>query len=142
MTTWDKFGSAVSFAEGGELPGGKEIAYVLTGECVNGIWLAKMRWRTRGSETSVRFDGKRVLEREETAGDVIGFYHTHPEGFTGPSARDDCTMDAWCFCFGKRILCVIETGAGVRAWIYENDKKPREVARAQRFKGLILVAVE
>jgi hypothetical protein len=146
MTTSGKQDAAASgpvkFADGGEFPGGKEIAYVLTGECLNGVWHAKMRWRTKGSETSVRFDGKRVLAREEAEGDVIGFYHTHPEGFTGPSGRDDRTLDAWCFCFGKPILCVIETSAGARGWIYEYEKKPRAVARVQRFKGLVLVAVE
>lgn len=118
-----------------------EVANVLLGEFIDGIWHARMVWRTRGTEVSVNFDGKRVLEREESKGDVIGFYHTHPEGFLGPSTRDDRTMDAWCFCFGKPILCVIETSLGPNGWIYEYGAKPRKVSRVQRFKSGILVAV-
>lgn len=119
-----------------------EVAYVLLGEHLGGIWQARMVWRTRGTEVSVKFDGARVLGREEKAGDVIGFYHTHPEGFIHPSGRDDKTMEAWCLCFGKPMLCVIETEAGINGWIYEFDVAPRKVAIVQRFKGPTLVAVD
>lgn len=119
-----------------------EVAYVLLGEYLGGIWQARMVWRTRGTEVSVKFDGQRVLEREENFGDVIGFYHTHPEGFVHPSGRDDKTMEAWCLCFGKPMLCVIETSAGINGWIYEFAVAPRKVALVQRFKGPGLVAVD
>jgi hypothetical protein len=118
-----------------------EVANVLLGEYANGIWCTSMVWRTRGTEVSVNFDGKRVLAREESKGDVVGFYHTHPEGFLEPSGRDDRTMDAWCFCFGKPILCVIETRRGPNGWIYEYGVAPKKVSRVQRFGGGILVAI-
>ena len=144
----------------------KEIAYVLIGEVKNGILLAKMSWRTRGTESSVLFDGARVLAREESHGDLVGFFHTHPEGFTQPSKRDDDTMAAWCFCFGKPLLCAISTSAGLRAWIYGArttgsacagttdagatsagaayagvTSARREITRVQLFNKTILIAV-
>ena len=120
-----------------------ETAFVLLGERTDSIWLAKMSWRSRGTETSVLFNGERVLAREEAKGDVIGFYHTHPEGFTNPSGRDDKTMFAWSFCFGKPLLAVIATSAGLRAWIYNaNDESRQAVSSIVPFKGSWLVAVE
>jgi hypothetical protein len=121
----------------------KETAYVLVGERQGSIWLAKMVWRTRGTETSVLFDGNKVLSREETHGDIIGFYHSHPEGLTTPSARDDATMSAWCFCFGKPLLCAISTRTrGVRAWVYGATEMSRvDVADVSIFNGKLLVAV-
>lgn len=81
--------------------------------------LARLCWKRTGSKSSVRFDGARVLAREESHADLLGFYHTHPDHFTGPSSRDDATMYAWSFCFGKPLLCVIGTNAGLRAWLYD-----------------------
>ena len=119
----------------------KEIAYVLLGQVQNGILFARMSWKTRGEETSVLFDGERVLKREEAKGDVVGFYHTHPEGFLQPSGRDDRTMDAWTFCFGKPLLCVIATLQGPRAWVYGTEgAPPREVKPVLTFDKKFLIA--
>lgn len=128
----------------------KEIAYTLVGETKDGIILAKLIWKTRGSETSVMFDGAKVLSHEESSGDIVGFFHTHPEGFTNPSRRDDDTMLSWSFCFGKPLLCAIGTSLGVRAWLYDaaTAQAPaacaairREVKNVQLFKNKRLVAV-
>lgn len=131
----------------------KEIAYVLIGEIKDGIVLARMMWKTRGTETSVLFDGAKVLEREEKHGDLVGFYHTHPEGFTQPSKRDDDTMISWSFCFGKPLLCVVGTSVGLRAWVYDaaaltDGLSPaacaaqrKEVTRVEIFKTNRLVAL-
>jgi hypothetical protein len=119
----------------------KEIAYVLLGQVQNGILFARMSWKTRGEETSVLFDGERVLKREEAKGDVLGFYHTHPEGCLEPSGRDDRTMDAWTFCFGKSLLCVIATRQGARAWVYgAAGEHPREVKPVVIFDKKFLIA--
>lgn len=130
----------------------REIAYVLIGENKNGILLAKMSWKTRGTEASVLFDGARVLAREESHGDLVGFFHTHPEGFTTPSKRDDDTMLAWSFCFGKPLLCAIGTSMGVRAWVYDAAAlgvgagaqacaaQRREISKLAIFKNNMLTA--
>lgn len=81
------------------------------------------------------FDGERVLRREEEHGDIIGFYHTHPQGLTSPSARDDKTMTAWSFCFGKPLLCIIGTEAGLRGWIYDWRVDRVEVTAIELFEN-------
>jgi hypothetical protein len=87
---------------------GLETFCILTGETCDGLLQAKMRWRKRGSPSSVEFNWQRVWEREEKCGDVVGFYHTHPPGCFGMSARDETTMRAWAFSFGKPMLCAIQ----------------------------------
>jgi len=96
-----------------------EVCCVLLGEFSNGIWHAKLSWRKSGAHASVEFDGNRVMAREEECADVVGFYHTHPEGFVEPSNRDNRTMRAWCFSFGKPLICAIGTSAGIKAWVFE-----------------------
>jgi proteasome lid subunit RPN8/RPN11 len=76
----------------------------------------------RGEPASVAFDAQWVLGREETKGDVIGFYHTHPCGSPGPSQRDLKTMRAWCGSFGKPLLCLIESDGELAAYRFENDE--------------------
>lgn len=64
--------------------------------------------KVTGNSASVRFDGQWALKREEKKGDVVGFWHTHPDGTLEPSKRDIKTMQAWIGCFGKPLLCVIQ----------------------------------
>jgi proteasome lid subunit RPN8/RPN11 len=83
----------------------------------------------------VRFDGSWVLAREERRGDVVGFYHTHPDGPARPSHRDVRTMRAWCSAFGKPLLCVIASPAGVNGYRFDDDSadgKPLTVVEAFR----------
>jgi proteasome lid subunit RPN8/RPN11 len=118
-----------------------EICFVLLGEFNNGICHAKLSWRRSGSHSSVQFDGNRVLDREEKYGDVVGFYHTHPEGFVQPSDRDVRTMGAWCFSFGKPLICAVGTSAGVQAWLFEPGIDGGEqCARAAKFSRNWFVA--
>jgi proteasome lid subunit RPN8/RPN11 len=76
---------------------------------------------TSGEPSSVGFDANWVLRREESKGDVVGFFHTHPSGMPGPSERDNRTMQAWVGSFGKPLLCVIEADRRVVAYQYVND---------------------
>jgi len=76
----------------------------------------------RGSPASVEFDAAWVLGREESRGDVVGFYHTHPCGQPGPSQRDLRTMRAWAGSFGKPLLCLIESDAALAAYQFDNDQ--------------------
>ena len=80
-----------------------------------------------GKPASVEFDADWVLQREETRGDVVGFYHTHPSGMSSPSVRDCRTMRAWAGSFGKPLLCLIEADGKVIAYHYADDES--EAAR-------------
>lgn len=121
-----------------------EIGFVLVGRFKDGIWHARMRWRRAGLPASVAIDWKKALEREEEHGDVVGFFHTHPRGCSGPSGRDDLTMEAWCRCFGKRLLCVIDCGTSIGAWVYAGGARQRSPALAKvvRFSNSWIVAVD
>ena len=69
----------------------------------------------------MHFDGPGVLEREERRRDVLGFFHTHPDGPPRPSARDVRTMRAWCSAFGKPLLCVIASPDGLGGYCFDDD---------------------
>ena len=73
--------------------------------------------KVAGKPASVKFDGDWVLEREEKKHDVIGFWHTHPDGTLKPSKRDRKTMTAWVSCFGRPLLCVIQNPSHETAYL-------------------------
>jgi proteasome lid subunit RPN8/RPN11 len=120
-----------------------EVAYILIGETTGGVWHARMQWRSTGRPASVEFDWQRVMQREEWRGDVVGYFHTHPHGFTSPSSRDDKTMYTWSTCFGKRLLCLIDDGDGTKGWVYDSASEGRtEVSQARRFRNDWIVVIE
>jgi hypothetical protein len=123
--------------------GVNEEAGILVGRRKGGIWLGRLcRWG-QGGAASVEFDWSWVLEREKRRGDVIGFWHTHPFGFAGPSRRDVRTMHAWVDCLGKPLLCLIEVPGSIAAYLYETGEEAgRSLAEAQRFERGRLVVVE
>lgn len=123
--------------------GVNEEAGILVGRRKGGIWLGRLcRWG-RGGASSVEFDWSWVLEREERRGDVIGFWHTHPFGMTGPSHRDVRTMRGWVDCLGKPLLCLIEVPGKISAHLYETGEAAgRSLAEAQRFERWRVVIVE
>lgn len=89
------------------------------------------------------FDGQWVLQREEERGDVVGFYHTHPGGSPNPSQRDLNTMRAWCSCFGKPLLCVIESPEGLGAFRFDDDQSTGvRLGDAERFPQGVVVVVD
>ncbi len=115
-----------------------EEGWVLVGRQRGGVWRVRRVWRAPGAPASVEFDWRRALAREESRGDVMGFMHTHPGFSLRPSARDGRTMDAWCSCFGKPLLCAIASGDAIRAWVYPGA---REVC-VERFRNGWLTAVD
>lgn len=84
------------------------------------FWYGRRRRPAAGDCTKVEFDGAWSLLREETRGDVVGFYHTHPAGPASPSQRDVRTMRAWVEAFGKPLLCLVETPECVSAFRFED----------------------
>lgn len=120
-----------------------EISYILIGRRQGGIWYGRLRRRQVGSPGSVEFDWAWVIEREERYGDVAGFFHTHPTGLAAPSQRDLRTMRAWVSCFGKPLLCLIDSGHRLSAHLFQTDEDEGcTVARVERFPRNVIVAVE
>lgn len=100
----------------------REQSRVLTGTQRANRWCLRLRRPATGGPASVEMDWAWALDREEAHGDVLGFYHTHPGLSTSPSARDVATMRAWVSCFGKPLLCVIEAGGSLAAYLYDSDE--------------------
>jgi proteasome lid subunit RPN8/RPN11 len=99
-----------------------ERCWVLVGRRQGPFWHARRMRPTIGDPSSVGFDADWVLRREESHGDMVGFYHTHPSGMPELSKRDDRTMWAWVSSFGKPLLCVIESDRKVAAYQYIDDE--------------------
>jgi proteasome lid subunit RPN8/RPN11 len=100
-----------------------EHAWTLVGSTGAAGTCRVRRTRPRsGSPATVTADGAWTLRREETRGDVVGFYHTHPHGPLSPSGRDLRTMRAWCDALGKPLLCVIATPVRVAAWWFTSRR--------------------
>ena len=79
-----------------------ERSWILVGRRWRGLWLCRRIRHRVGDPASVTFDWRYVLAREERKGDVVGWYHTHPENYSSwPSSTDVSTMRAWASCFGK-----------------------------------------
>lgn len=116
-----------------------EICYVLVGERRGDLWVGRLRELREGKPTSVAFDWDWVLAREERHGDVVGFFHTHPGGPPLPSTRDVRTMRAWVDCFGKPLLCVIESAGKLAGYVFSEESR-LPVAQIARFRRGLLVA--
>jgi proteasome lid subunit RPN8/RPN11 len=120
-----------------------EQCWTLVGGRRGRIWYARRLRRQAGTAAEVRFDGPWVLEREERHGDVVGFYHTHPNMPARPSRRDVRTMRAWCGAFGKPLLCVIAGTDGLRAWRFDADgSEAAELADLATFLRGVVIGVE
>lgn len=119
-----------------------EVCYVLVGRRRGAIWEGRLCRYQAGGPGSVEFDWAWVLAREEQEGDVLGFYHTHPAGRTMPSERDARTMRAWVGCFGKPLLCVIESGAGLAAYVFSTDEDDGRAVAEVRRAAEEVVAIE
>ena len=119
-----------------------EECYVIIGEKRDKVWAGRLQLRKEGTPTSVSFDWAQVLVREESFGDVLGFYHTHPTSAPYPSPRDVRTMQAWTTCFGKPLLCVIESRGLLVGYLFEPTGQCKPVGRITRLARNTLIAVE
>lgn len=116
-----------------------EKCWTLVGQRKGRFWYARRSRPTRGEPTSVEFDGNWALEREESKGDVVGFYHTHPCGPPEPSVRDLKTMRAWAGSFGKSLLCLIESDNELAAYRFDDDQSAGILVSCQLFpRGVVL----
>ena len=98
-----------------------EECWTLVGRRQGSFWYARRMRATRGEPSSVEFDSNWALDREESKGDVVGFFHTHPSGSTDPSQRDLKTMRAWVSSLGKPLLCVIAGDDHLAAYRFDDD---------------------
>jgi proteasome lid subunit RPN8/RPN11 len=120
-----------------------ERFWTLLGHRRGRIWYARRVLPTAGERLSVRFDAAWVLAREERRGDVLGFYHTHPDGPPRPSRRDLRTMRAWCSAFGKPLLCLIASPEGLAAYRFEDDLSGGErLTVVEEFPRGVVVGVQ
>jgi proteasome lid subunit RPN8/RPN11 len=104
------------------LPEDIEVYMLLVGQATEYLWWGKGGKKAKGNKHSVAFNADQAIKRDEEFGDVIGFYHTHPNFLASPSIRDDLTMWAWVACLGKPLICVIKGVDGTRAWLYKDDE--------------------
>jgi len=98
-----------------------EESWIVVGEVIDDVWHGRLFSHRQGKPAEVDVSWRAVLSREERFGDVIGFLHTHPSGLLRPSARDERTMEAWCSCFGKPLLCGITAGKETEGFIFSAD---------------------
>ncbi len=101
-----------------------EESAIIVGHRRGRVWYGRLRERRVGLPAEVTFAWDWALEREERYGDVIGFFHTHPDGFPTPSERDVRTLQGWVNCFGKPLLCVIASGDVLTAYLFSDDADP------------------
>jgi hypothetical protein len=122
----------------------REHSAILVGEQQNGVWLLRLRRVRWGERSSVEAAWRWTMRREETSGDVLGFWHTHPpRAGTRPSLRDVHTMQAWCSALGKPLLCVIGCEKHVQSTLFVDDEDyGRALPIVQRFGGWMVVVEE
>jgi proteasome lid subunit RPN8/RPN11 len=120
-----------------------ELCWTLVGERRGRVWYGRRVRRLSGERVSVRFDGPWVLAREEQRRDVLGFFHTHPDGPPCPSRRDVRTMRAWCSAFGKPLLCLIASPEGVRGYRFDDhESEGTELTLVETFPRGVVIGVE
>jgi proteasome lid subunit RPN8/RPN11 len=120
-----------------------ELCWIIVGQRRGPIWLGRKMRRISGERSSVAFDAAWVLQREESRHDVVGFWHTHPDGPDSPSSRDVRTMRAWCSAFGKPLLCVIQSPNRITGYCFHNDESEgMPLPIVESFARGVLVGVE
>jgi len=97
------------------------------------------KYPTIGEPHEVRLAWDKVLDREETKGDIVGFYHTHPNSSGNfYSEKDRVTMTDWCSCFGKLLYCVIKSKTATKTFHF-NKEGHQETTAAFKIGSLVFV---
>jgi hypothetical protein len=119
------------------------IFYYLKGKIKDGVWYCRRRGRYLGKKgPDCRWND--VRERETKAGDVLGFFHYHPEtDLDRPSEWDLTQISKWNSEFNKDILCVLANDIGMRGFIFRPGTENLTAAgKVVYFKKSIIIAVE
>jgi len=76
-------------------------------------------WESEGSPGNVDFNWQKVFKKHKK---IIGFIHTHPDGFYIPSSTDDNTMIGWVKAMGKPLLCGIKSKEILVMYLYWREQ--------------------
>lgn len=110
----------------------KEECWVVYGYKTKSHYFGVLSYQGSGSFASVDFDWRKATNKK-----VLGFYHTHPSGFTEPSDRDHRTMRAMVRAEGRELLCGILTNKTHKCFLYKRQEdgsiKPFRLTTMQLF---------
>lgn len=99
-----------------------EECHILLGRRIGPFWFGRFVGYWQGKPSHVDFDPEFVESREDSHGDVVGFWHTHPATEASPSNTDYGTMGGWTVSFGRPMACVIQGVDGLRAHWFVDDE--------------------
>ena len=126
----DAVGGSIKRSDDAAIIGGQQMneqSWILLGKKRGWFWYGWTFNETEGIPTNVENDDALIEKREEAEGDVIGFFHTHPNFTASPSSLDDKTMRSWVTSFGKPLACCIKGVDGLRAhWYVDDESEPVE----------------
>jgi len=115
-----------------------EIYQGLVGGICGKYWWGIGNWDSEGSPGGVGFDHKVVMERQIQHGDIVGFYHTHPQFTARPSDTDYCTMGTWNNAFGKPLVCCIRGVDGIKGHWFLDDESEHVTSWVKQFGNIFV----
>jgi len=115
-----------------------EVYLGLVGGIQGKYWWGVGHWDAEGTPGGVGFDWKLVMKRQLEHGDIVGFFHTHPNMSNKPSVTDYITMGTWNNTFGKPLVCCIRGANGLAAHWFIDDESRHVTGWAMQF-GKIFV---
>jgi hypothetical protein len=115
-----------------------EIYLGLIGGRAGRYWWGVGYWDAEGSPCGVGFDHKVVMDRQIEHGDIVGFFHTHPQMAARPSSIDYNTMGTWTNTFGKPLVCCIKGANGLKAHWFIDDETPHITGWVKQFGKIFI----
>jgi len=114
-----------------------EECWFIRGKHIGPIWVGKLEYHSMGGLAHVDFNWQ-----EAQRNDLLGFFHSHPNGLCSPSSRDDRTMRAWVKSEGRPLLCGIFCSKDDACYLYEkrNGKIESYAMFGKVFNKDILIA--
>lgn len=116
-----------------------ERCWFLFGKKIGKRYIGVLKYHSEGGPAQVDFNWEEAIK-----GNLIGFLHTHPSGFEGPSQRDHKTMKAWVRAEGKSLICGIHSGKKKNFFLYYKSYKGRIESKMLKTKviGNVVLAKE